>query len=73
MLKLGKPGKKTFFVKVNINISCEYFSFIVYQRSVQLLYEILDLLIGLTAFAVSLSFADRQTDRTKDQTPKQHC
>ena len=45
---------KTFFVKVNINILCKKFSFLVDQRSVQLLYETLDTLIeALTACTVS--------------------
>ena len=48
-LKLGKKR----FVKVNIDISCKYFSFLVYQRSVQLLYETIGTLIeALTAFTV---------------------
>ena len=42
--KLGKLGKK-YFVKVNIDNSGKYFSFLAYQRSVQLLYETLDTLI----------------------------
>ena len=41
------------FVKVNIDISCIYFSFLAYQRSVQLFHETLDTLIeALTAFTV---------------------
>ena len=66
--KLGKPGKKK-FAKVNIDILCKYFSFLAYQRSVQLLYETLDKLIeALTAFTIrqSFSFVDRQTDKFKD-------
>ena len=47
--------------------------FLANQRNVQLFYETLDTLIeALTAFTVSLSFADRQTDKSKDQAPKQH-
>ena len=50
--KLGKPGKKI-FLKVNTDISCKYFSFLAYQRSIKLLYETLDTLIEpLTAFTV---------------------
>ena len=53
--KLNKPGKN-FLVKVNIDISCKYFSFLAYQRTVQLLYEILDTLIAdLTFFTVRQS------------------
>ena len=53
--KLGKPRKKT-SVKVNIDISCKYFSFLVYQRSAQLLHKMLDTLIeALTAFTVTQS------------------
>ena len=57
----------------NIDI-CKYFSFLVYQRSAQLLHETLDTLAALTAFAVthSLSFVDQKTDKSKDKTPKQH-
>ena len=45
----------------------------VHQRRVHLLYETLDTLIeALTAFTVSLIFVDRQTDKSKDQAPKQH-
>ena len=52
--KLDKPGKN-FFVKVK-GISCKYFSFLAYQRSLQLLYETLDTLIeALTAFTVRQS------------------
>ena len=32
-------------MKVNIDISCKYFSFLAYQRSVQLSYETLGILI----------------------------
>ena len=36
-------------------------------------YETLSTLIGaLTAFTVNLSFEDIQTDKSKDQAPKQH-
>ena len=39
-----------------MDISCKYFSFLAYQRSVQLLYETLDTLIeALTAFTVRQS------------------
>ena len=45
----------------------------VHQRRVHLLYETLDTLIeALTDFIVSLIFVDRQTDKSKDQAPKQH-
>ena len=48
VLKFCKPGKK-FSVKVNIDILCN-------QRSVQLLYETLDILIeALGAFTVRQS------------------
>ena len=54
-------------MKVNKDISRKYFSFLAYQRSLQFLYETLDTLIEtLTAFT------DRQTDKSKDQTLKQH-
>ena len=44
-------GKK--FVKVNTDILCKYFSFLAYQKSVQLLYETFDTLIeAITAFIV---------------------
>ena len=61
-------------MKVNIDISCKCFSLLVYQRSVQLLHETLDTLIkALTAFTVrQFSFVGRQTDKSKDQAPKQH-
>ena len=61
-------------MKVNIDISCKYFSSLAYQRSVQFLYEALDTLIeALTAFTVRrLSFVDKQTDKSNDQAPKQH-
>ena len=50
--KLGKSGKKN-FVKVNIDISCKYSSFLAYRRRVQLLYEMLDTLIeALAAFTM---------------------
>ena len=52
--KLVKPGN--FFVKVNMGILNKHFSFLAYQRSVQLLYETLDTLIAaLTAFTVRQS------------------
>ena len=64
--KLGKPGKN-FFLEANMDTSRKYFSFLAYQRSVQLLYETLDTLIeALTAQSDSLSFVDRQTDKSKD-------
>ena len=45
-------------MKVNIDILCKYFSFLTYQRSVQLLYETLDILIEvLTAFTVQTVIA----------------
>ena len=48
--KLGETGEK--IVQVNIDIWCKYFS-VLYQRSVQLLYEMLETLIeALTAFTV---------------------
>ena len=49
-------------------------SFLAKQRSAQLLYETLDTLIEvLTAFkSDSFSFVGRQTDKSKDQAPKQH-
>ena len=60
-------------MKVSIDIFGKYFSFIAYQRSVQLLYETLGTLIkALAPFTVSLSFADKQTDKSKDQALKQH-
>ena len=53
--KLSKPWKKC-FVKVNLDILCKYFSFLAYQRGVQLLYEKLDTLIeALTDFTVKQS------------------
>ena len=57
-------------MKVNKDISCIYFSFLAYQRGVQLLYETKDTLIE--AFPDSLTFTERQTDKSKDQAPKQH-
>ena len=68
-------GKK--IVKVNKDIWCKYFSVLAYQRSVQLLYETVDILIeALTAFTVrQLQLCrkiDRQTNKFKDQAPKQH-
>ena len=61
--KLGEPGKR-FFVKVNMDILCKYFSFLAYQRSVQLLYETLDTSIdALIAFAIRQPQLCRQTDR----------
>ena len=53
----GCPNKvslgKQIFVKVNIGISCNYFSFLANQRFVQLLCETIDTLIeALTAFTV---------------------
>ena len=55
-LKLGKTGKKVFCESKHMDISCKYFSFLAYQRSVQLLYETLDTLIeALTAFTVRQS------------------
>ena len=52
MSKLGKPRKKK-FVKVTIDVSCKYLSFLACQRSVKLLYEGLDTLIeALAAFTV---------------------
>ena len=51
----------------------KHFSFLAYQRCVQLLYETLDTLIeALTAFTANLSFVDRQTDKSKDQASKEH-
>ena len=62
MPKLGKPGKNS-YMKVNIDNSCKYFSFVAYQRTVQLLYETLDTSIeDLTAFTVIQSYHCRQTD-----------
>ena len=56
---------KSFFVKVNIDILCNCFSFLVYQRSVQLLYEMLDTLIeALAAFTVRQCKLFRQTRLT---------
>ena len=53
--KLGKPEEKV-FVNVNIDILCKCFSFLAYQRSMQLLYETLDTLIEtLAAFTVRQS------------------
>ena len=50
--KTVKPGN-FFFMKVNIDILLKYFSFSAYKRSVQLLYETLDILIeALTVFTV---------------------
>ena len=59
-------------VKVNIDISCKYYSVLAYL--VQLLYETLDTLIEALQLSQSdsLSFADRQTEKSKDQVPKQH-
>ena len=55
MPKLVKPGKNS-YMKVNIDNSCKYFSFLAYQRTVQLLYETLDTSIeDLTAFTVRQS------------------
>ena len=60
-------------MKVNIDISCNYFHFLAYQGSVQLTYETLDTLIeALIAFTDSLTFVDRQTEKSKDQTLKQY-
>ena len=61
-------------MKVNTDILCIYVSFLVYQRNVQLLYEKLETLIeALTVLqSDSLSFVDKQTDKSKDQAPKQH-
>lgn len=59
-------------MEVNTDILCIYFSFLVYQRNVQLLYEKLRTLIE--AFTVlqsdSLSFVDKLTDKSKDQAPR---
>ena len=43
-------------VKVNIGILCEYFSFLAYQRSVQLLYETLNTLIEALIESDGLGF-----------------
>ena len=54
------------------HVSCKYFSFLTYQRSIEILYETLDTLIeALPAFTVSLSFVHRQTNKSRDQAPKQ--
>ena len=61
------------WVLCETDILCEHFSFLAYQRSVQLLYETLDTLIeALTGFSVSLNFVDRQTGTSKDQALKKH-
>ena len=53
--KTGKAGE-FFFVKVSIDISFKYFSFLAYKRKVQLLYEMLGTLIeALTTFTVRQS------------------
>ena len=59
-------------VKVNIDVSCKYFSFLAYQISVKLLYETLDILIEALQLLLSdsLSFVDRLTDKSKHQTLK---
>ena len=55
MTKLVKPWEKS-FCDSKRNISCKYFSFLVYQRIVQLLYETLDTFIeALTALTVRQS------------------
>ena len=60
-------------MRVNTDILCNYFPLLAYQRSVQLTYETLDTLIeALTAFTDSLTFVDRQTEKSKDQTLKQY-
>ena len=43
-------------MKVNIDISFKYFSFLAYQRSVQFLYEMLD-----TLMEALIVFTDRQS------------
>ena len=61
-------------MKLNIDILWKYFTFLAYQRSVQLLYELLDTFIeALTAFTIRQSwFSRKQTDKSKDQALKQH-
>lgn len=60
-------------MRVNTEILCNYFPLLAYQGSVQLTYETLDTLIeALTAFTDSLTFVDRQTEKSKDQTLKQY-
>ena len=57
-------------MKVNKDVSCIYFSFLAFQRGAQRLYETKDTLIK--ALIVSLSFIEKQTDKSNHQAPKQH-
>ena len=50
-----------------------YFSLIACQRSVQILYDMLEKLVALITFVRQSQLCiDRQTDKCKDQAPKQH-
>ena len=60
--QVGLRGK--YFGKVNLDVSCKYFSYKAFQRSVQHICEMLDTLIeALTAFTVRQSQLCRQTDQ----------
>ena len=60
-------------VKVNIDILCQYFSFLAYQRIVQLIWNVRHINISFDSFyGHSLSFIDRQTGKSKDQASRQY-